>query len=58
MINTEKEWDHSTSKFYYDLETSETSNGERQEAIYDFINKEKGLNTRKKMVNDMKTLVH
>ena len=31
--------DNLPSKFYYDLGTSEKSNGESQEAIYDFIKK-------------------
>ena len=34
-----EEEDHLPSKFYYDLGASEKSNGESQEAIYDFIKK-------------------
>ena len=42
-----EEEDHLPSKFYYDLETSEKSNGESQEAIYDFIKKTEPVKAKK-----------
>ena len=53
-----KKLGNKSCKFYHDLETSERSKGESQEAIYDFINEHKGFETSKKMLNDMNTLVH
>ena len=48
----------SFTKFYYseDLETSKAGISESQEAIDDFINKQKSENTRKKTTADMNTL--
>ena len=51
-------------KFYYpeDLGTSnvetESGIGESQEAIDDFIKKQKCANTNKQMATDLKTLLH
>ena len=53
-----KKLGNKSCKFYHDLETSERSKGESQEAIYDLINEQKGFETSKKMLNDMNTLVH
>ena len=46
MQDYEKE-DHLPSKFYYDLGASEKSNGESQEAIYDFIKKTEPVKAKK-----------
>lgn len=54
----------SRSEFYYpkDLETSnvetESGIGKSQEAIDDFIKKQKCANTNKQMATDLKTLLH
>jgi len=59
----DKEDEYSPSEFYYleDLETSdvetETGISESQEAIDDFINKQKSANTNKKTATDMNTLL-
>ena len=46
-----KKMGNKSCKFYHDLETSERSEGESQEAIYDLINEQKGFETSKKMLN-------
>jgi len=59
----DEEDEYSPSEFYYleDLETSdvetETGISESQEAIDDFINKQKSANTNKKTATDMNTLL-
>ena len=58
LCKKKKKLGNKSCKFYHDLETSERSKGESQEAIYDFINEQKGFETSKKMLNDMNTLVH
>ena len=59
-----EEDEFSRSEFYYpeDLETSnvetESGIGESQEAIDDFLKKQKRTNTNKQMATDLKTLLH
>jgi len=60
----DKEDEYSPSEFYcpWDLEMSnvetETGISESQEAIDDFINKRKSVNTNKKTATDLNTLLH
>ena len=62
--NKNEEDKYSWGKFYYpeDLETSNVKTqsgiGEIQEAINDFIKKQKSANTSKKMATDLNTLLH
>ena len=62
--NKYEEDKYSRSEFYYpeDLETSnvktESGIGESREAIDDFIKKQKGPSTNKKMATDLNTLLH